>query len=218
MKYLLALALILFSLGCFAAMYMRTEPNGNIIYSDTPEDNAKPISLPKGNNSISVPPNSASTASNPELSLPSSGATAAPASEQTGHKGYSNFAMVDPTDQETFQNQRDIPVKMKIDPPLQEGDKVQLYVDGQPAGDPSADLNQLVIHQVDRGEHVLTAALLDNEGHVLKKTDNITVFIHYSAIPTGSGAIAPVPSGGLTPSSPGSGVVPAPRAQPTPVP
>lgn len=211
MKYLLALILILLSFGCLAAVYMKTDSQGNVTYSDTADDHGQPITIPKAENQISVQNQnpSAPSQNNASASTPSNPETAT-GQAQTAHKNYTTFLIVSPTDQQTFQNQRDIPVMIKIDPPLQTGDTVQLYVDGIPAGDPSTDLSQLTVHQVDRGQHQITAALLDQANHVLSKTDNITVFIHYSAIPTGSGAVSPTSAGGngVTPSSPGSGIAP----------
>jgi hypothetical protein len=224
MKYLLAITLILIPLACFAAVYMKTDPNGNVVYSDTPDENAQAITLPADSNNISIPQSSSSSRSGEAPNLPANTETATsadentPAAPQGARKPYSAFTITDPTDKETFQNQRDIPITLKIEPALQESDKVQLLVDGIPAGDPSTDMQKLMIRQVDRGEHQVSAVLLDRADHVLMKADNVTIFIHYSAIPTGSGAISPVPSGGVSPSSPGSGIVPAPRATPTPTP
>lgn len=203
MRYITALCLLLFSFVCFAAIYMQTDKEGNLIYSDVPEDHATAITLPNTENNISVPKTSTSNSESASSPAP------AEALQKGGaHKNYTTFIITDPTDQKTFQNQRDIPITIKIDPPLQEGDKVQLYVDGIPAGQPSTDLTQLAVHQVDRGEHQISATLLDAADHVLSKTDNLTIFIHYSAIPTGSNAIAPssISGNGITPSSPGSGI------------
>jgi len=132
-------------------------------------------------------------------------------SDLGSHQNYTAFQITSPTDQETFQNQRDLPVTLKMDPPLQGGDRVQLYVDGIPAGEPSNDLSQLAVHQVDRGEHQLSAAILDPADHVLSKTDNVSVFIHYSAIPTGVGAVSPAAAGGngvTPPAAGGAGITP----------
>lgn len=211
MKYLLAFILLIFSLACFAAVYMQTDSSGNVVYSDTPDDHAKPISLPNSNN-ISLPQNTVSTA--PQINNSSLPATPSPepgaGQQQMISKNYTTFMIVDPVDQQTFQNQHEIHVTMRIEPSLQEGDRVQLYVDGVPAGSATNDPQQLVLHEVERGEHQLSATLLDQADHVLEKTNNITIYVHYSALVTGSGGIAPIPSaGGAAPSSPGSGIVPA---------
>ncbi len=209
MKYLAAIILFFLSCVCFAAIYLQTDPEGNVVYSDTPGENATTIVLPNGENNISIPKTPASSSTAPANSGPAMTASGPEAAPTGGpHKAYTTFLITDPSDQATFQNQRDIPVTIKMDPPLQEGDKVQLYVDGLPSGPASGDLTQLAIHQVDRGQHQLSAAILDAEDHVLNKTDNLTFFIHYSAIPTGSNAISPtsISGNGVTPSSPGSGV------------
>src|SRR5438128_9643685 len=109
MKHLLSITLFLFSLSCFAAVYMQTDKNGTVTYSDTPEKNAKPITLPNSNN-ISVPPKSA--AAIVDSQAPVSPSATGSSVQASNTKTYTTFMMTEPTDQETFQNQRDIPVKL----------------------------------------------------------------------------------------------------------
>lgn len=184
-QLLIVILLFLCSLSGYSAIYERSNQNGDTVYSDVPASNSQPIHLPRANATISTPSSATPSASTP---TPSQGFT--PTSlPTTERKPYVLFVMTDPADQETFQNQRDIPLKIEVKPSLQPGDTIQLFLDGKPIGEASADLNQLALHQLDRGEHHISAALMDSNGHLLKKTDPITIFIHYSAIPTGSGAV-----------------------------
>jgi|GEM_PF-1455680 len=202
MKYLLASSLLLFSLGCFAAIYMQTNPNGNVIYSDSPESNARAVALPSSNAAISLP-------SIQNKINQTNSAAADNTAQQQSTKEYSQFILISPTNQQTFQNTRDIQVILQVEPTLREGDRVQVFLDDVPAGPATNDLSQLYIHNIDRGEHTIYAAIIDNSGHVLNKVDPITVYIHYSALPTGSGGLVPTNNAnGVTPSSPGSGVTP----------
>jgi len=178
MKYLLFIILFFLSDICFAAVYMQKD-NGNTTYSDTPAANAQPITIPPPTNNISLP----AASSQPNNISPQ------PKPEESSTNFYKNFTMIDPTDEETFQNQRDIPITIKMGPALREGDKIQLFLDGNPVGQPTSDLTQLAIHEVERGEHQLFAALIDKDGQTVEKTSPVTIYIHYSAIPTGSGAI-----------------------------
>lgn len=191
MKHLLAIILFfLFACPNYAAIYQRSNSNGNVIYSDVPTNSSQPVNLPHSNATISTPtPPTTTTVTNMPTTLQPTAAPISSATISTSKKPYTRFMITAPIDQETFQNQRDIPVTIAIEPSLQAGDVIQLFLDGKPTGEATTDLNQLVLHQIDRGEHQIAAALLDDTGHLLKKVNPITIFIHYSAIPTGSGAV-----------------------------
>lgn len=216
MKFLILVALVLVSLSGYTAIYEQQSNNGTI-YSDTPTNNAQAVSLPSNNSSISLPHSNPAPANTPPSasslpSLPDAAPVPAEAEATKPRTPYTTFTMTDPTDQKTFQNQQDIPVTFKIAPDLQQGDMIQLFLDGKPEGGPSNNLSDLAIHNVDRGEHQLSAALSDASGHTLMKTTPITIFIHYSAIPTGSGAVPGSGAGNRSapglPAAPNSAVSP----------
>jgi hypothetical protein len=168
--FILLFLLIAISLGYAASVYTTTDSNGNIIYSDTPLENAKRI------------PDATSTISTQTSTTKPQEKSAKPETpNETPSVPYSAFAITSPTDQQTFQNQRQIPIVLKIDPPLQKGDRIQLYVDGAAYG-AALESTQLQVEQLNRGSHTLSASLIDSKRNLLKETPSITIFIQYATV------------------------------------
>ncbi len=169
MRYVLMIILLFTSLVCLAAIYFQKDANGNIIYSDTPlTDNAQSINIPSTKHS-----------STPPVSPPIPSDTAA--KKDIGNKAYTTFFIVSPTDQETIQNQPVITVSINIDPKLQSGDKIQLYVDGKAWGGAEAN-TQFTLDHIDRGIHQLYAVLLNQNGITIKQSNNVTLYVHYASV------------------------------------
>jgi len=147
-------------------VYMQTDNEGNPVYSDSPlNQNAQRIIAPPVSEVNSSKPATSKTTTNTQTTnIPP-------------NKPYTVFAMESPKNEETIQNQHIIPVSIKIEPALQEGDKVLVLIDGAPWGEPQAS-TQLQFTAPDRGTHSLSAKLLDKNGQVLKQTNSITVYIH----------------------------------------
>src|SRR4051794_29088483 len=112
MKKLLIFLLACLAINTYAAIYENTQ-NGEKIYSDVPENNSKPVALPSSSPNISLPSTPAAS------SITTSITTTSNAPSQDGSY-YKTFAITDPVSEMNYQNQRDIPVTLKIEPPLQE--------------------------------------------------------------------------------------------------
>jgi len=172
MKVLIFILLLIIPLACCAAVYMQTDANGNVSFSDIPQDaNAKAVDLPQVNAAPGPAPVQP-VAATPAQAQP---VTAIPVSPV--NKPYVLFDIDSPANQATIQNQPSIPIEIKIDPPLQTGDKVQIYLDGSPWG-PAAPTTHFIFNAPDRGTHTLSARLMNISGQILKETDTITIYIH----------------------------------------
>ena len=101
----------------------------------------------------------------------------------TQKKPYTKFIMLSPLNQATIQNQPTISVELGIDPPLQKGDMIQIYLDGRMWGAPG-NSPYFEFLAPERGTHQISAKLIDEKGAVLKETSSNTVFIHQAHIPT----------------------------------
>lgn len=166
MRYLMMSLILLSWMSCQAAVYQQVDKNGQIVYSDFPlKQNATIINLNPEAESGSAP---ATT----NVSLPM------PADNQ--QHSYNVFSMMEPIDKQTFQNQRFIPFKIKTDPELQEGDKIQIMIDGKPAGVPVQG-TQLEVEMI-RGEHQVSAVIVDKNDQVLKVTPTITIYVHLASV------------------------------------
>lgn len=173
MKKLLAILLLVTSLPCAAGIYMQKDADGNITYTDTPSSNAEPVSLDLTN---SVP--STGNSSNTAKKMSASNTTDAVITDQaTSNDFYKSFKIVSPANNDTIQNQPVITVKVDTDPALRAGDAIQVYLDGKAWNGPVKGTS-INLDNVSRGEHTLSATLLDSAGSILKQTTPIKIFVH----------------------------------------
>jgi hypothetical protein len=158
---------------------MQVDSNGNTVYSDIPSAQAKQLDISTGANKEHQPP-----APKPVNTSVTKSATDEAVSEAVEKddvkKPYTAFSISSPVEQDTFQNQRDIPVEIKIDPELQKGDTIQLMVDGQANGGAQASTH-LQVHQLDRGTHQVYAVLFDGQKQ-LRESNRVTFYVHYAHV------------------------------------
>ena len=171
MKYFsLLLFLLLVSLNCSADVYTEVDENGATVYSDKPmSDNAKRLTKTEINQSSTVE----SVAPTPETTT----STVIVEKNVEVKKQYTTFTMLSPIDQESIQNQATINISMKVEPTLQTGDTIQIFLDGKAWGAPLPSTN-FQFAQPDRGTHTLSAKLMDSNLNVLNETRPITIFVH----------------------------------------
>jgi hypothetical protein len=167
-KLMLILLLFVPLLAHAEQVYMQTDQNGNVTYSDTPADNAKPVNLPQISTAPAPQPKQVPLATAPATM---------PVPVPVGNKPYIEFDLMQPIDQATIQNQPSIPVDVKVAPELQPGDKVQIMLDGAPWGPPAPAIH-FVFNAPERGTHTLSAELINASQQVIKETNTVTVYIH----------------------------------------
>ena len=169
MKYFISL-LFFITLNGYAQVYEQQDQQGNTTYSDLPLQASKEVSAQSSSTNTST-----ITSTNTTSSLPIKKLTV----ENKNHL-YNTFSITTPKNQETIQNQPLIPVKLKLDPKLQEGDRIQLMLDGKPWGNPEAN-NEINMSLVDRGTHQLSAVIFDKNQTVIKQSETITIYVHHAS-------------------------------------
>lgn len=174
MKYIVMAMLLIASMMCHGSTYMN-ENNNSVIYSDEPMGSSKQINTEDAN-TISTQP-----VSSRESAVKDSGEPVSAV--------YSMFAITSPVDQETIQNQPEISVKMKLQPQLHEGDKIQLLVDGKPFGAAMPDLNQS-LKLLERDTYQISAVIVDANHMVKQQSNTVTIYVHRASAQT-SPAFAP---------------------------
>jgi hypothetical protein len=179
MRYFLLVIFLLISLTCGAAIYMQKDANGNITYSDMASPTATRVDLPPAPTTTFAP--AAPAAAKSKTSNTASTTPDAPATDSDQHVDYTAFFINSPTDQQTFQNQRDVAVDISVTPALQKGDAIQIIVDGNKVGPPAASTH-FQVNQLPRGTHQVSAELLDGNKAVLKQAPAINFFVHYAAL------------------------------------
>jgi hypothetical protein len=153
-------------------VYEKTDSEGNTLYTDYPDPGANKLDASSLTNANSIQPAIKQAQSNTQ-SVKNSSAKA----KQT----YTVFDLQTPAEQQHFHNEHSIAVTIKIDPALQSGDKIQLYLDGKAYGEALASTS-FTLNEVDRGIHQLSASLFNPQGSLLKSTKTITIYVHYAHI------------------------------------
>lgn len=176
MKKILAILLLL-PLVCSAEIYKYQDEKGYIYYTDQPQPGAKKVEL----RPTTVTRKDDDTLNSKDSSKKTTDKAAAEKDKkEDAVKEYRIFSIADPVNQQTFQNTRLIPVTIKVEPELFEGDKVTVLLDGQEVMTQAA--TQFIINNPNRGTHTVTAKLINANGQVLKTSNSVTIYVHYSTL------------------------------------
>lgn len=168
-KALLAAAGVFIATSVCAAVYKTIDANGNVVYTDEPVGDAKPVDLPPLS---TIPP--------PRPVQPASTGSA----EEASTKNYEEFGVVTPQQDATLRdNTGNVPVSIALKPSLNvaAGHRIQFYMDGQTQGEPVTSLKTL-FENVDRGAHTVAAAVIDASGNELMRTDSVRFYLHRQSV------------------------------------
>lgn len=166
MKYILIMLLLVGSAQ--AEVYKSINAAGEVVYSDTPTKGAEAVKLPTLH-TYSPPPVTPSTAGKQEPAE-----TAA----------YEDLVFMEPEDDATIRNSRGIiNIELKLTPGLRgkRNHRIQFYLDGEAYGEPVSS-TRTTMSNVDRGEHSLTASVLDTNDEALISSDPVIVHLHRDTI------------------------------------
>lgn len=168
-----------------AAIYKWVGPNGQIIYSDEPRPGAKEIEIapdppPPLPEVIAAPPvlDAAPLAPLPpgDVTAPLQTDTPAPLTvPKPPLAGYSQLLIVSPANNQAVrENNGDVGVELALQPDLDidAGHRITLILDGRQL--PVAQISPLFnLANVDRGSHTLQALIINGQGTVLARSDQI---------------------------------------------
>jgi len=177
------------------------DANGQVHYSDTPVPGAKQIELSGAQTFGSSPRQQSSTADKP--------AGQPTTQKSTGtQERYRAFNIVSPKQQETLWNVGTVAnVQVELDPPLQPGHLLDLYVDGQ-RRNLNTTSTDLTVDDIYRGVHTIQALVVDQSGAEVIRSLATTFMVQQSSIqnPTNDSPTRPNP--------PRPTPLPAPRPKP----
>ncbi len=142
-----------------AALYKSIDADGNVVYSDVPpSESAQPVELPPINviEPVKITPRGDTQ---PESDLPVTYA----------------ISIVQPEAEQTFQNTRQFPVSVSLEPELQPGHQLTISVDGivRVRGDQLS----AVVTDIERGAHRVTAAVVDEGGKPITTSQPVVVYV-----------------------------------------
>ncbi len=162
-------ALLLFTFASHAGLYKGLDEMGNVVYSDTPFENAE-IITPAPLSVVDAPK------VKPEQKVI--------AEEKQVETKYTKFSITAPKNDQTIWNEPALMVSLQLNPALAttEGHNIWLMMDGKALVKKSQSLS-LPVGRADRGSHTLQAQVRNKKGKIIKSTRPITVYIKNTVIP-----------------------------------
>lgn len=167
-------------------VYRWVDSDGVVHYSDRPQEGAERVQLPRAQTFSAPPVQTRSRAAAGDGEQESDGAAAT---------GYQQLEIVTPGQEEVLWNiGGQLEVSMRLEPSLQTGDRVSLYLDDQAVEVARGSL-QAQLTDVNRGVHVLRAEVRNQAGKVLIKSQPRTFVVQHTSIQNPNNPVnAPVPT------------------------
>lgn len=166
-RFILSFLLVV-TLPVSAQIYRYTDANGNTVFTNQPPANLASEEITIQQSNLFPAPNNTGSAD----------ASATGEAEQEANVPYSTLALSGiPNDDAAIRaNNGDFTVTVQIEPPLAPNQSLRLLLDGQPYGQDSRN-TQFELVNIDRGEHSLVVAVVDQEGNIVQQSapDTFTV-------------------------------------------
>jgi hypothetical protein len=150
------------------------DANGQVHYSDTPVPGAKRIELSSAQSfgSGQQRPQTAAETSRPAAGDKTTGAA----------QRYRTLNIVSPKQQETLWNVGGtVSVQVEMDPPLQSGHRLDLYVDGE-RRNLNTTSTELSLDGMNRGVHTVQAVVFDASGGEVQRSPTTTFMVQQTSI------------------------------------
>ncbi|PWV71791.1 DUF4124 domain-containing protein [Halomonas sp. A11-A] len=180
-KAMMAAVGLLFSLAAQAqTIYRTTDAQGNVVFTDNPERGGEQVELAP----LTVVPSSGEVRRGEAVpQLEASGAAAATGSPGQPFMPYDSFRIVSPSHEQVFPvgAAGNVPVELGIQPELREDHRVRLLVDGQ-VSQTAMHTTAFMVANMNPGEHVLQAELLDGSGAVRHRSSPVTIYVHRASV------------------------------------
>jgi len=158
------------SLGLAAqTVWKWVDENGVTHYADRPVPGATRMEISTGTNVSSPAPVTASSS----------------ASAQPANSGppYRNFEIWKPGNDETIPNTGgQVTVNVRVDPQLQAGHSLALYLDGRLVEGFPDNTESFDLTEVPRGQHTLRAIITDGRGNRVQETDQVMFMVRQESI------------------------------------
>lgn len=158
MRYLLLTIIFLTQLAS-AEVYRSVDKDGNVVFSDEASPDAETVIIPEVQ---TIPP--------PKVG----GRYEAPPPKE---EFYRELLVTSPAHDSTIRdNTGNISVGVSVDPSLQGGHQLVLYMDGQEVS--SGRQLSFTLNNVDRGTHQLRAVIKDAKGRIVKSSKSSSFHLH----------------------------------------
>nr|WP_163501234.1 DUF4124 domain-containing protein [Halomonas socia] len=161
------------------SIYRTTDAQGNVVFTDNPERGGEQVEL----NPLTVVPSGQRAPAPqplPEVSASPSSSSQAPSAP---FMPYSTFRIAAPRNEETLQTGEagNLQVQLGIEPALREDHRVRLLVDGA-VSQSALHSEVFMVGNLERGERVLQAELLDASGEVRHRSAPVTLYVQRASV------------------------------------
>jgi hypothetical protein len=152
--------------GNNSTVYKWVDAHGVIHYSDQPHPNATKLSI-RGAQTYAPPP-----------PMPADFGAAQTPKRTRPTRAYSSCEVIQPHNQQMLMNVYRATAVVSTQPGLRPGNRVQLFLDGRrmPGGGPSFTF------PVVRGQHSVSAVVVNYYGQILCETPTVTFYVHQPSI------------------------------------
>ena len=163
-SFLALLITAAFAAQATAQIYKTTDAEGNVVFTDQPPagtSSSEQVDLQHTNTTPAVTPRAPSTPEPPkeDQTPPAEVSITSPANETTIPMGGGMFD-----------------VSATVSPGLEQGQTLQLLMDGTPKGGPQTS-SLWKLENVFRGAHDLSVQLFDSDGKVIASSDSVRVYV-----------------------------------------
>ena len=163
----IAVFLVLASVQSFAQAYRWVDENGVVHYSDRPAPGSEQVVLQDANAVRMRTPAPRPPAPEPAPPPP---------------PAYESVSIASPAAEETLWNiGGELTVTVSVQPGLQEGHQVRLFVDGR---ERLFDTTTIELTEIYRGAHNLQAEIIDESGQMLARSQAIRFYVQQNSIIT----------------------------------
>ena len=151
------------SLAAESEIYRSTDAEGRVIFSDQASESAKPVKIPPTNTMTEV-----------EVPALKPVAPLEPGAGDAIANAYTRLEIIAPANGATvIAPNGALSMSVALSPSLQNGHRLQLLIDGMPAGEAVA--GEFTVPAVPRGPHVLEVQIIDVQGRLIQSTGTIEV-------------------------------------------
>ena len=166
------LPLLLLAAALPAETWRWVDENGVVNFSDQPRPGAERVEL-----------EGLSTFSPPEWTSQSAEAGGSAEPDAEGLEWYSRLAILSPVNEETiWNNQGNLDVALAVEPRMRQGDRINLYLDGDPVSGLPPNATRFTINRVFRGGHTLRATIVDQNGAELFSSDTLQFYVRQTSL------------------------------------
>lgn len=153
-------------------IYRTTDAQGNVVFTDNPDRGGEQVELAP----VTVVPSRGEARAG--QAAPRLGSVPASTSPGQPFMPYDSFRIVSPTHEQAFPvgAAGNITVDLGVEPGLREDHRVRLLVDGQ-VSQSAMHTTAFMVPNMNPGEHVLQAELLDAGGEVRHRTSPVTIYV-----------------------------------------